>query len=131
VKWVHRPISIIRRHRTAFLFALVLVIGSIMVIHQYTLNRDRHIELREAFILLELKGYRNEARRLYQRLLGELPRLTNRQLLDDFQRTITLVNPLGSESDNLIYKYHWTVSNEFERRSEKTLQRALELAEEP
>jgi hypothetical protein len=127
---VRQSTSLIRRHRIALLFALMLVIVSVMVIRQYNLNRELHIELRESFILLEVKGYRNEAQRLYQRLLAEMPKLTNRQLLDDFQRTITLVNPLGSETDNLIWKYHWTVSNEFERRSENTLQRALQMAEE-
>lgn len=123
--------SIYRRYRTSLLFAFVLVVCSVLVIRQFNLNRERHIELREAFILLEVKGYRNEAQRLYQRLLVELPNLTNRQLLDDFQRTITLVNPLATnDTDNLIWKYHWTVSNEFERRSEKTLERALKMAEE-
>ena len=119
-----------RRHRTAFAFGLILVICSVLVIRQFALNRSHHVELREAFILLEVKGYRTEAQRLYERLLGELPELSEQQLLDDFERTITLVNPLGSDTDNLIWKYHWTVSNEFERRSEKTLERALEMAEE-
>ncbi|MBI1176487.1 hypothetical protein GC207_03505 [bacterium] len=123
--------SLFRSHRTSLLFALILVISSVLVVRQFGLNRERHVELREAFILLEVKGYRNEAQRLYQRLLGELPTLTNRQLLDDFQRTITLVNPLATnDTENLIWKYHWTVSNEFERRSDKTLERALKMAEE-
>lgn len=123
--------SLFRSHRTSLLFALILVISSVLVVRQFGLNRERHVELREAFILLEVKGYRNEAQRLYQRLLAELPTLTNRQLLDDFQRTITLVNPLATnDTANLIWKYHWTVSNEFERRSDKTLERALKMAEE-
>lgn len=123
--------SLFRSHRTSLLFALILVISSVLVVRQFGLNRERHVELREAFILLEVKGYRNEAQRLYQRLLGELPTLTNRQLLDDFQRTITLVNPLATnDTENLIWKYHWTVSNEFERRSDKTLERALKMAGE-
>ncbi len=43
----------------------------------------------------------------------------------------TLVDPKRPETDNLIWKYHWTVSNELERRSWTTLERALKLAEEP
>jgi hypothetical protein len=121
--------SALRRHRILLLFVAILVLCSVLVIRQFTLNRERHVELREAFILLEVKGYRNEAQRLFQRLLAELPSISNQQLLDDFQRTITLVNPLGSDTENLIWRYHWTVSNEFERRSEKTLERALKMAE--
>ena len=42
-----------------------------------------------------------------------------------------LVDPLATnQTNNLIYNYHWTVSSELERRSESTLQRALELARE-
>ena len=46
-------------------------------------------------------------------------------------RTLTLVNPQKRESNNLIWKYHWTVSNELEKRSESSMARAIELAEQP
>ena len=41
-----------------------------------------------------------------------------------------LVDPATQQPDNLIWKYHWTVSKELEKRSESTLQRALKMAEE-
>ncbi len=101
-----------------------------MVIRQFNLNQSKHVELREAFILLNSRGYEKEADRLYQRLLVEMENLSNRALLDDFQRTLTLVDPARPDEENLLWRYHWTVSNELEKRNESSLQRALKLARE-
>ncbi len=120
----------VRQYRPLLLFAGFLVFCSVMVIRQFNLNQSKHVELREAFILLHSRGYQAEADRLYQRLLFDLEDLPNKALLDDFQRTLTLVDPSRPEPDNLIWKYHWTVSNELEKRAESTLKRALKLAEE-
>ena len=46
------------------------------------------------------------------------------------ERTLGLVDPRTQHPENLIWKYHWTVSNELEKRSEGTLARALKMAEE-
>ena len=100
-----------------------------MVIRQMNANQSKHQELREAFILLSSRGYHPQAERLYLRLLEELKRLPDKLLLEDFQRTLTLVNPDSQQPDNLVWKYHWTVSNELEKRSEASLQHALKLAE--
>jgi hypothetical protein len=90
--------------------------------------------MREAFILLHTRGYTNEARRIYQKLLLEIPKtidkLSDKQLLDDFQRTLLLVDPYTQQTNNLIWNYHWMLSNELDRRSESTLKRARKLAEE-
>jgi hypothetical protein len=118
----------VRHYRSMLLFAGFLVICSVMVIRQINLNQSKHAEVREAFILLYTKGYQKEAALLFERLLDELPRLNNQQLIADFQRTLTLVDPLRNQPDNLIWKYHWTVSNEMEKRSWSTLDRALKLA---
>lgn len=117
-----------QRYRYAWLFLAMLVFCSIMVIRQYHQNEDRRVELREAFILLHSRGYTNEAQRLFARLIDEVPKLTDRQLVDDFQRTMSLVDPSIPNENNLIWRYHWTVSNEMEKRSEATLRRALKLA---
>ncbi len=101
-----------------------------MVLRQFNLNRSRHIELREALILLHSRGYTNQASKLFNRLLAEIPEENNRVLLDDFQRTMMLVDPGTQHPENPIWVYHWTVSNELERRSESTLRRALKLAQE-
>jgi hypothetical protein len=120
----------LRQNRYILVFLAMLVFCSIMAIRQFRLNDDRRLEVREAFILLHSRGYASETRRLFQKLLDDVPKLTGRQLMDDVQRTMNLVDPSIRNENNLIWKYHWTVSNELEKRSEKTLQRALQLAEE-
>ena len=120
----------IRQYRSLLVFAAFLVLCSIMVVLQINRNQAQHVELREAFILLHTRGYRPQAERLYQRLLKEIDRLPPRLLLDDFQRTMTLVDTTKNQPENLIWVYHWTVSNELEKRSEASLKHALKLAEE-
>jgi hypothetical protein len=101
-----------------------------MVIRGINTKQTKHVERREAFILLQARGYTNEAYRLYQKLLFEIPKLNNKELLDDFQRTLLLVDPYTTQTNNLIWNYHWTISNELDRKSEGTLERARKLAEE-
>ena len=101
-----------------------------MVVRQFMVNQSRHVTLREYFILLYSKGYRQEAERLFKRLMREFDSLPNKALMDDYQRTLMLVDPATQQPDNLIWRYHWTVSNELEKRSESTLQRARKMAEE-
>ena len=120
----------LRRNRFLVIFAVLLVFCSLMVIRQITANQSKHIEVREAFILLYIKGYKPEAERLYRRLLHDIEDLPNRTLIEDFQRTLLLVDPTVQQPDNLIWKYHWTVSNELEKRAESTLMRARKLAGE-
>ena len=120
----------LRQYRFILLFFLLLIFCSIMVLHQISAKESKHVEIREAFIVLHTRGYTNESRRLYQRLLRELPDLKNKQLLDDFQRTLILTDPYTQQTNNLIWNYHWTVSNELDKRAEGTLTRARKLAEE-
>lgn len=118
----------LRRYRYSLLFLLVLSFCSVMVIRQMRLNEDRRIERREAFILLHSRGYTNEATRLFEKLVAEVPNLTQKQLINDFQRTVLLVDPSIENKGNLIWKYHWYISNEMERRSVSALRNALKLA---
>ena len=120
----------LRHYRFALSFLALLVFCSIMVIEQFKSNYSRHAELREAFILLFTKGYDVEAQRLYDRLIDDSEALSNKELLADFQRTLMIVDPTTQQPRNLIWQYHWTISNELERRSESTLARALQLAHE-
>jgi hypothetical protein len=120
----------LRRHRFLLLFLALLVFSSVMVIREFKAGESKHVERREAFILLYTKGYNPEAERLYTRLVNDVHQLSNKQLLDDFHRTLLLVDPTSEQPDNLIWKYHWTVSLELEKRSESTLLRARKLADE-
>ena len=119
-----------RQYQFFLLFVALLVFCSLMVMRQFNVNRAKHVELREAFVLLHSRGYTNQAARLFYRLLLELPEQTNKTLMDDFQRTMMLVDPSTEHPENLLWKYHWTVSNELERRSESAIRRARKLADE-
>jgi hypothetical protein len=119
-----------RRHRFLLSFVALLVFCSVMVIRQFGEKQSKHVELREALILLHSRGYNREAERLFERLLRDVPKLSDKNLLDDFQRTRILVDPFKDQPDNVMWKYHWVVSNELEKRAESTLKKALKLAEE-
>ena len=80
--------------------------------------------------MLHTRGYTNQSHRLYERLLRDGPTLSSQALMDDFQRTLLLVDPTARQPENLIWTYHWYISNELEKRSQDTLRRALKLAEE-
>lgn len=120
----------LRRNSYVFVFLALLLFCCVMVMRQMTVNEDKRIERREAFILLHSRGYARQSERLYNALIDQIPKLTSKQLMDDFQRTMSLVDPSIPNEKNLIWKYHWTISNELEKRSEKTIQRALKLADE-
>ncbi len=109
-------------------FLLLLVFCSVMVIRGLQARQTKRTELREAMILLQTRGYTNEALRIYGRLIQEIREVPNKSLLDDFQRTLLIIDPASKQHSNPIWSYHWVVSNEMERRSESTLARALKLA---
>lgn len=127
----------VRRHRYVLSFLALLVFCSVMILRQLDAKRARveqmkarHIELREAFILLYIRGYKPEAEKLYGKLINDAWKQETTTLIDDFNRTLLLIDPLSQQTNNLIYKYHWTVSKELDTRSESTLERALKLAGE-
>ena len=120
----------LRRHRFSLVFLLLLIFCGAMVVRQFMANQSKHVEMREAFILLYSKGYKQEAERLYQRLLRDLEDLPDKTLMEDYERTLLLVDPLAQKADSLIWRYHWTVSNEIEKRSPNILRRARKLAED-
>ena len=108
----------VRRNRFTVIFLGLLIFCSAMVLRQFMVNQSRHIELRERFIDQYGKGYKPEAERLYQRLLRDLQGLSSETLIEDKKRTAMLVDPKSPQQDNLIWRYHWTVSNELKRRSQ-------------
>jgi hypothetical protein len=123
-------VNFLRQHKFVLSFLALLVFCSVMVIRQFDAKRNKHTELREAMILLQTGGYTNQADRLYLRLLLDLDRLSNKALIEDWQRTVTLVDPGLNQSSNAVWRYYWTVRKEMEKRSESTIQRALKLSEE-
>ena len=118
-----------REHRFVLMFLLLLVFCSVMVIRQFNLRQSRHIESREALIVLHTGGYTNEARIIYNQLLNEVPKLSTKELVDDWQRTVIMVDPNTMQPENLIWNYHWVVRKQMEYRSVNAIQRARDLAE--
>jgi len=107
---------------------LIVVFSSVMVVRQFLINQSKHEETREAFILLCNKGYTEESHRLYQRLMLRLEETPQKNLIEDLQRTAMLINPAEAQPDNLIWKYHWSVKNELEKRTTTELAKALKLS---
>jgi hypothetical protein len=126
--------SFLRQHKFALLFLAVLVFCSVMVIRQmeWTTGRKerKHIERREAMILLQTGGYTNEAASLYFRLWRDIEKLSNKQLVEDWQRAVVLIDPSLHQPSNTIYQYYWNVRQEMERRSEGAIEKARKLAAE-
>ena len=116
------------RYFVPFAF-LVVAFSSAMVVRQFIVNQSRHAETREAFILLHDKGYAEESQRLYQRLLLRLEETPQKNLIEDLQRTSMLINPAEPQTENLIWKYHWSVKNELEKRATTELAKALKIAD--
>jgi len=120
----------VRRYKFVLLFLLLLVPCSYMVAVQKYWNRSKHVELREAFILLSSKGYKEEAQRLYDRLLRDLQTESTDIVMDDYQRTLLLVDPTSSHSESFLWRYQATLGKELDLRNKGPLARALKLAEE-
>ena len=97
---------------------LLLVFCSVMVVRQYIANDARHVEQREAFFLLVKKGYSSEANEFYQRLLLNLQDLSDKTLIDDIERAAMLVDTSKVQTDNLVWRFYWSIHNELEKRSE-------------
>jgi hypothetical protein len=119
---------VLRRHRFVLAFLAILTVCSAMILQQFMANQSAHAEMREDFILLHTKGHTKPAERLYQLLVQSLPTLPGRAVLDDYQRTVLLVDPKTPQLDNLVWKYHWAVRQELEKRSERRVARALKQA---
>lgn len=102
---------------------------SVMVVREFSLQHSQHAELLESLILLQTKGYPEEANRVCQRLIMDLPRSPDKILLEDLQRTTMLIDPAKKNAENLIWRYHASLNNELNRRSERNLARALKTAE--
>jgi dihydropteroate synthase len=125
----NQPMRALLRHKFLWCFLGLLVFCSVMVIRRLDDRHSQHTELREAFILLHSKGYTNQAQRLFERLSRNLTARSTESLSDDFQRTLFLVDPARPQPNNVLWKYHWLVSQEMERRSQGTLAQALRLSE--
>ena|SRR5438552_5825476 len=120
----------LRQNRFILLFLAVLVFSSIMVVRQFIANQSAHIDRREDFILLHDRGENKACAWLYQRLIQELPGLSDRSLIEDVVRTSLLVDPKKPDLDNLVWKYYVSVNKEFQRRADSRLNRVIANAQQ-
>lgn len=121
----------LRRNQYFLLTLAVLLFVSVMAVRQFVANQSAHVQRLENFILLHERGEAKLCERLYQRIIQELPALSDKALVDDWQRTVLLVDPKTPQLENLLWKYHVSVNNELRRRADKRLQAVLKQAEEP
>src|SRR5437870_6525618 len=119
----------LRQNQYLLVFLGVLVFSSVMVVRQFIANQSAHIDRREDFILLHDRGENKACAWLYQRLIQELPGLSDQSLMDDVVRTSLLVDPKKPDLENLVWKYSVSVNKEFQRRAEARLSRIIAKAE--
>ena len=106
----------LRRNRFALLTLAILTFSSVMVIQQFLANQAAHAQSVEDFLLLHERGEQKPCEHIYQELIQQLPHLNARELVQDLQRTAMIVDPKIQQLDNLVWKYHVSVSNELKRR---------------
>jgi hypothetical protein len=111
----------LKRHRFSLLCLAVLSCASVLVIQQFLAAETAHFNLREDMIVLFEKGKTGEAEHVYQRLVENLSTVTDKALVDDYQRTTMLLQGKAENTSSLIYKYHWAVKQYMEKRSEQRL----------
>jgi hypothetical protein len=121
----------LRRNQYLLLTLAVLLFASVMTVQQFLANQSAHVQRVEDFILLHERGETKLCEQRYQRIVQELPALSDRALVDDWQRTVLLVDPKTPQLDNLLWKYHVSVNNELRRRADKRLKSVLQQAEVP
>ena len=111
------------------LLGAILVFSSVMAVRQYSLNQSRHAELREALIFLHANGYEKEAEKLYPTLTLNMQTEPTRHLVDDLQRTSSLIPTNQSPGTNILVRYHLYVQRELELRFEREYLKARKLAD--
>src|ERR1051325_529055 len=99
--------SFLRQYKFILAFLALLVFCSVMVIRQMRLNQSKHVELREALILLHSGGYTNDAKRICLRLERAVPKLSSRELIEDWQRTLLLGHPGSKHPATPCLECYW------------------------
>ena len=100
-----------------------------MVVRQFLANQSAHSERREDLILLHDRGEAKATAWLYQRLIQELPGLSERSLVEDLARTGMVIDPKKPELDNLVWKYYVSVKKELQRRADHRIERVIAKAQ--
>ncbi len=116
----------LRRNQFALLFVGVTICSLVMVFRQFAADQLAHVQRREDFLLVDERQQKDVATSLYQRLVMELPELTDRTLANDLERTALLLDPHTPQTDSLTWKYHVSVKNELRHRAEHRVEAMLQ-----
>jgi hypothetical protein len=119
----------LRQYQYVLCFLGVVVFSLVMVFREFMADQSAHVERREDFLLLQERGQQDAAERFYERLIQELPQLSDRNLANDLQRTALFLGPKTNEIENLVWKFHVSVRNELRHRAEHRLARKLQDAQ--
>jgi hypothetical protein len=120
----------LRQYQYVLCFLGVVVFSLVMVFRQYMADQSAHVERREDFLLLHERGRRDACERLYQRLIQELPEMSDRNLANDLDRTALALGARTNEIQDLLWKYHVSVGNELRHRAEHRVARSLQEAQQ-
>jgi cell division protein FtsL len=118
----------LKRHRFALLCLAVLLLANVLIWREFQARDLGHIRLREDFIALVATGHSQEAETDFQRLVAQMGQLSDRTLIEDFQRTQLLLDSKNPDTSSLIYKYQCALSLYLRKRSEDRLTLALDRA---
>ena len=120
----------IQQRKFFLALAVVLFFSAVMAVRQYIENEARHAELREALILVQNRNHLPEAKKLCDRLFGDLRTLPTAYLINDLQRMSAIAPTNQSPMTNFIVRYHHFVTLEVRRRLEHDYAEARKLAEQ-
>src|SRR6266436_2228388 len=121
----------LRQNQYVLLFLAVVVFSSVMIVRQFLANQSAHSQRREDFIVLQDRGDTKTSAWLYQRLIQELPEMSERSLVEDLSRTALLVDPKKPDLENLVWKYYVSVKKELQRRADRRIDRVVAKAQKP
>ena len=120
-----------RRNQYLLLCLVVLFFSGVLVLWQFKANESAHTQRVENFLLAEENGDAKSGEQLYQRLIQELPGLSDQALVADLARTAMLIDPKAADTGSLVWKYHVSTRNELRKRAEQRLTRTREQAAGP
>lgn len=115
-----------QRNRFFILTLAVLFLSAVLVARQQMINSSSHARVVEDFLILHDRNEARACEHIYQLLIQQLPRLGERDLIQDLERVSMVVDPKTPQLENLVWKYYVSINNELKHRSEKRVQTLLQ-----
>ncbi len=118
--------NFLRWNRYALLTMGVIFLASALVVREYVNAQSAHTSQVEDFLVLHEHGGNQASEHAYQVLIQQLPRINDRWLVEDLERTAMLFPSNPPPVESLVWKYHLSVRNELRHRSEARLRQLLD-----